>query len=244
LTPCPELRQGRARPPHRRWAPHRAAPARRGVVNRETNPTTLTSGARVMTEMAWKNRGQSRSPSRFHRSPRQWRRFSRPRRLPSTGAPFKLHRLLAEGGRRPGRASLTRPVAEEPATSPGALPPPSWLPTLFRLPDGSRPGGLDHHRARGHFTRGWWRPSAACRLLQSNAIREHNRWTTEPGAPWPWSPKVTATIAGGWRLRRSREAPRWRARANADSPSTEEAGQPSFQGSGARGVTAGERLAS
>jgi hypothetical protein len=59
-----------------RRAPHRAAPARRGVFDRETRLATLTSDTRVVTAAAWENRGQPRPPSRLHRAPRQWRRFA------------------------------------------------------------------------------------------------------------------------------------------------------------------------
>ena len=59
-----------------RRAPHRAAPSRRGVFDRETRLGTLTSDARVVTAVAWENRGQPRPPSRLHRAPRQWRRLA------------------------------------------------------------------------------------------------------------------------------------------------------------------------
>lgn len=104
-----------------RRAPHRAAPSRRGVFDRETRLETLTSDARVVTAVAWENRGQPRPPSRLHRAPRQWRRFA-PARASS------IDKCSREGSSVSFRSAAAAPAARRfRDPSPRSPPPVSGL---------------------------------------------------------------------------------------------------------------------
>jgi hypothetical protein len=90
----------------------------------------------------------------------------------------------------PARTLLSLASDGEPATGVVALPPPTRRPTPLRLPDGSRPGGLDCAPRVRVITRAWEGPGAACRLLQSMTIREHNCSTVR-------TPRTAVVVAHG-----------------------------------------------
>lgn len=103
---------------------------------------------------------------------------------------LRARRTWKSFARGPGADAAFASLRREPATGVVALPPPTRLPTSLRLPDGSRPGGLDRAPRVRVIARAWEGPDAACRLLQSMTIREHNCSTVR-------TPRTVVVVAHG-----------------------------------------------